>query len=137
MPTCAWVLLATSVFSVQPSEPPVIPSLIEALKDSDLETRAYSGIALAALGGKVVEPLLDALKDKDRNVRCGAAYAFGQMGIAAAPAKAQLLTALKDDDKDVRRQAAYALSRLLTAERERPVMAPLSPEPVLPVEPAK
>ncbi len=137
MHTCAWGLIAASLFSAQPLEPPVVPSLIAALKDPDLETRSYAATALAALGGRAVDPLLVALKDNDRNTRSGAAYALGQLGIAAGPAKSQLLMTLKDDDKDVRRQAAYALSRLMIAERERPVLSPPPPEPVFPVEPVK
>ena len=133
MHTCAWILAAAGFFGDQPVEAPVIPSLIATLRDPDIETRAYAGAALAALGVQAIDPLLEALQDKDRLARAGAAYALSQLGIAAGPAKTQLLNALKDEDKDVRRQAAYALSRLLTAERERPVMA-APPEPVFPSE---
>lgn len=129
-------LLTLSMTGFQDADPPVIPSLMNALKDPDLETRSYAATALAAFGAPVVDPLMIALKDKDRHARLGAAYALGQLGTTARPAKSLLLATLKDEDKDVRRQAAYALSRLLTAERERP-LSTTSPEPVFPPEPTK
>lgn len=130
------LLLTISLGGVQVPDPPVIPTLMNTLRDPDLETRSYAATALAALGEQVVAPLMESLKDKDRNARAGAAYALSQLGVAAGPAKPLLLAALKDEDKDVRRQAAYALSRLLTAERDRPV-ATTAPEPVFPVERVK
>lgn len=119
--------LASGLFGQ--SETPVIPPLIEALHDRDLEVRAYVGTALASLGAPTVDPLIKALRDPDRYQRAGAAYALGRLGMVALPAKPQLLTALKDEDKDVRRHAAYALSRILAAEREMPTSSSL-PAPV-------
>lgn len=117
------------------TDPPVIDSLIETLKDSDVEIRLYAGLALAQLGAPAVEPLLKALDGPDKNARAGAAYALGQLGTEALPAKPRLLKALKDNEKDVRRQAAYALSRLLTAEPA--TTSSTAPPPVFPEYPQK
>lgn len=137
MYSCAWIVAALISTNPPISDAPVIPSLIAALHDRDLETRIYAGAALAALGDKAVPSLLEALSDQDRNARAGSAYALGQMGIEALPAKAKLLAALNDPEKDVRRQAAYALSRLLSVERDRLAPIPTAPEPVFPAEPTK
>ncbi|MFL5331097.1 MAG: HEAT repeat domain-containing protein [Gemmataceae bacterium] len=125
-------LLTVSLMGPEPNDPPVMSSLINALRDRDIEVRAYAGSALAELGSAAVDPLIVAIQDADRFQRAGAAYALGRLGGAARPAQPQLLRALSDDDRDVRRQAAYALSRLLASERDQPSVAP---PPVFPQEP--
>jgi HEAT repeat protein len=128
-------LLFGGMIGAQNTDTPVVETLIDALKDPDVEIRLYAGTALAQLGPTSVDPLRKALDTGDKNSRSGACYALGQMGAAALPAKQQLLKALKDSERDVRRQAAYALSRLLSAETETPLSPP--PPPVFPEYPAK
>jgi HEAT repeat protein len=135
MSSLSLCLLVGGMIGAQNTEMPVVESLIDALKDPDVEIRLYAGTALAQLGPSSVEPLRKALENTDKHSRAGACYALGQLGAAALPAKQQLLKALKDPEKDVRRQAAYALSRLLSAESESPLTPP--PLPVFPENPAK
>jgi len=130
------LLLLAALIGAQPQEPPVIPALIGALGDPDVETRMFVGMALARLGPGTVEPLLAVLKGTDAVARAGAAYALGQLGPDAAPARGALLAALKDPSKDVRRQAAFALSRIVTPERTsaEPPSALPPPVPAFPSE---
>ena len=49
---------------------PVIPALIEVLKDEDPDVRTASAVALGAIGNKSTTPALKkALKDKDKDIR--------------------------------------------------------------------
>src|SRR5262245_30426856 len=64
----------------------LIPSLMEALKDTDPEVRQHTAMALAALGHEAVAPLMKALEDPIKEKRSGAAYALGQMGYNAQEA---------------------------------------------------
>src|SRR5262245_37711357 len=116
MNTISLCLMLTAFTEMQPPETPVIDTLVESLKDPDVEIRMYACLALVQLGPSVLEPLVKALEGPDKFARAGAAYAIGQLGVDGLPAKQRLLKALKDNEKDVRRQAAYALSRLLSAE---------------------
>lgn len=131
------LLLTAALWGAQPQEPPVIPALIGALGDPDVETRAFAGMALARLGPATVEPLLAALKGPDAVARAGAAYALAQLGPDAASARGPLLAALKDESKDVRRQAAFALSRIVVPERTsaEPPSALPPPVPAFPERP--
>lgn len=121
------LLLTAALLGAQPAEPPVIPALVGALGDPDVETRVFAGMALARLGPVTIEPLLATLRGPDTVARAGAAYALGQLGPDAAVARGPLTAALKDEHKDVRRQAALALSRIIT-----PVHTSAEPPPALP-----
>ena len=87
-----------------------LPELLEALKDTDAETR---GSAVTALGGigdpAAIGPILERLKDdKDRGVRLFSAFVLGKFESAAiVPA---LRAALDDEADDVRWNAALALA---------------------------
>src|SRR5207253_9383659 len=70
----------------------LIPSLIDALKDTDAEVRQHSAMALAALGPEAIKPLSDAMKDPVKEKRAAAAYALGQMGSLSRDAVPVLLT---------------------------------------------
>lgn len=135
MNSLGWLVLTAGLLGAQNPEPPVIDTLIESLKDPDVEIRMYAGLALAQMGAPAVEPLLKTLADPDRHARSGAAYALGQLGIDAIPAKSRLVKALKDPERDVRRQAAYALSRLLSVEST--ATSPSVPPPIFPEMPPK
>jgi hypothetical protein len=95
----------------------LIPGLLDALGDSESEVRQYAALALAGLGEEVIPHLSRALDDPNNLRRSAAAYALGQMGLAAHTAIPSLLRRLRDDDPAVRRAAAEALSRVTTANR--------------------
>jgi HEAT repeat protein len=64
-------------------------------------------------GGEVVEALSAALTHENWQVRAGAAFALGQMGQAAQPAKAALeKSAAADAEQAVRDAAAFALDAI-------------------------
>jgi hypothetical protein len=94
----------------------LVPSLIDALKDTDAEVRQHAAMALAAVGPEAIKPLSDALKDPVKEKRAAAAYALGQMGALSRDAMPVLLTALKDEESAVRRSASQAISRILSAD---------------------
>src|SRR6266568_1958210 len=94
----------------------LIPSLLDALKDTDSEVRQHTAMALASLGHEAIGPLTKALEDPVKEKRAGAAYALGQMGYNAHEAIPALLKALKDDEALVRRSASQAISRVLSGE---------------------
>src|SRR6185369_9080165 len=54
----------------------LIPSLIEALKDTDPEVRQHTAMALATLGRDALPPLINALEDPVTEKRAAAAYAL-------------------------------------------------------------
>src|SRR5437762_11135512 len=58
----------------------LIPSLLDALKDTDPDVRQHTAMALASLGHEAIGPLTKALEDPVKEKRAGAAYALGQMG---------------------------------------------------------
>lgn len=94
----------------------LIPSLVEALKDSDAEVRQHSAMALAELGHEAIKPLTEAISDPSKDKRAAAAYALGQMGYEGREAIPALLKALKDEESVVRRSSSQALSRILSKE---------------------
>jgi hypothetical protein len=96
----------------------LVPSLIEALKDSDNEVRRSAAATLVVIGREAVPSLLDMLKGKDAESRANAAYVLGQMGHAAQEALPALVKAMKDDDKAVRARAAFAVHHIVRDVRE-------------------
>lgn len=91
----------------------LIPSLIEALKDTEADVRLGAAHALASLGKEAVPSLMETLSHKDKNLRAFAIYALGQAGKPAGPAIPLLIKAIKDEDKEVRRQAVGALQKII------------------------
>jgi len=102
----------------------LIPTLIDALKDSDPEVRQHLATALANAGDKAILPLIEVLKDPNRDKRAAAAYALAQIGPSARNALPALIKSLNDDDKFVRRQVAYAISRITTQDRPPVIFSP-------------
>ncbi len=94
----------------------LVPTLIEALKDTDAEVRQNSAIALATLGHDALAPLKEALKDANKEKRASAAYALGQMGTTGREAVPDLLKVMKDEEAIVRRAASQAISRIVANE---------------------
>jgi len=87
------------------------PALIEALDDSDAETRVYAAWALGALGdSSAVKPLAARASDADPGMRKVVAYALGALG--ANSSRPELRAMLEDPVHDVRWNAAVALARL-------------------------
>ncbi|MCA1685249.1 MAG: HEAT repeat domain-containing protein, partial [Planctomycetia bacterium] len=73
--------------------------------------RALAVEAVGKLGPPVVPTLLEALKDRDESVREGAAQAIGLIGPDAAEAVPALIRGLRDRDAQVRLRAVEALAR--------------------------
>jgi HEAT repeat protein len=91
-----------------------IPTLIEALKNNDAETRAKAAEALWSIGPEArsaVPALVPLLKDKQTAVRLNAAGALGQIGAEAKTVIPALRGLLKDGDVYVRVQAATSLGK--------------------------
>jgi hypothetical protein len=101
----------------------LIPSLIDALKDSDSEVRQHAAMSLAAIGPESIKPLTESLTDPIVEKRAAAAYALGHMGYEGHDAIPALLKSLKDDDASVRRAASQAISRILSDEVIEPSRA--------------
>lgn len=115
LPRQTW-LAASFIASIGPavrSEPvafEAIPVLIEALKDSDPDTRDAVQGALAAIGEEAVIPLTAAMKSSDSTVRKHATDILGTIGRMENRVVPSLTAALADGDSNVRRAAAKALA---------------------------
>lgn len=133
-------LVSSASAQIPPKEPSPISTevllvpLLEALADTDIETRQNVALTLANLGSPAVAPLIETLKDRNAVRRAGAAYALAQLGPTAKAAVPALVKALKDDDINVRRQAAYALQRITAPE---PPLPPLNPPLLVPPPPER
>src|SRR5438093_2674240 len=92
---------------------------LQALQDSDPQTRREAAGALATLKAKDAAPQLAvALKDQDAGVRAKAAEALWSLGADASEAVPELTAALKDQSADVRLSAAGALGEIGAQARE-------------------
>ena len=93
-----------------------IPTLIEALDNDDISTRAFAASALGSIGesAKQAIPNLTNNLRNDRNelVRGSSAYALGRMGKSAQGAISDLVKALDDENELVRQSAAKALGQI-------------------------
>ncbi len=86
--------------------PEAIPSVVDALKDKQVDVRRAAVETLGAIGSQQVLPhVLEALRDSQSEVRRSAAYALKRLGNVAV-----LIDALNDKQHDVREAAAEALS---------------------------
>jgi HEAT repeat protein len=93
----------------------VLPILIEASQDQDLEVRIISMNALQKLGSTAraaVPVLIDNLNHKYAMVRWDAAYALGTIGPDAEAAVPALIERLKDENANVRSFSASALNSI-------------------------
>jgi hypothetical protein len=105
----------------QPPAPPPEESALAKETTSDLigklgndATGQAAARVLAQRGGsEVIEALAGALAHENWQVRAGAAFALGQMGQAALPAKAALEKAVAGDaEQTVKDAAAFALEAI-------------------------
>ena len=101
----------------------LMPSLIEALKDTDEEVRMNVSEAIIALGQEAVAGLIEAVDGKDTELRVAAARLLGNMAVqgrySAEEAIPALIKALKDQEKPVRQASAYALASILQHSQRR------------------
>jgi HEAT repeat protein len=88
------------------------PMLIEALGDTDPETRLKVAMALGALGRPAVPALSEALRHPDPLARINAARALLRIGPEAREAIPALAQALRDDDPLVDKMVIAALERI-------------------------
>ena len=94
---------------------PVVPALIERLKDDSHLVRSSAAGSLGMIAqdpGLTVPPLVRSLEDLDPRVRGPAALALGAFGHKAKVAVPTLLELLEDKNDEVRRCAAIALDRI-------------------------
>jgi HEAT repeat protein len=92
---------AKALGQIGPTAREAVPSLAEALKDSEVALRRESALALGLIGcgaGAAVSALAGALRDEDAVVRRRAAVALGEIGPIAKGAVLRLVKALADRD---------------------------------------
>lgn len=92
-----------------------LPSVIEALQDTDVETRREALLALAAMGPDAKDAAADVLKalsDGDASVKNAAAFAAGKIGPDAKGAAAELKKGLESADELHKTVCAWALTRV-------------------------
>jgi hypothetical protein len=110
-----------------------VPSLVDGLRDSDVNLRRNAALALHALGGgwwpfecgtqrvdiSVALPtLVKALSDPDSGVRSWSAQAIGGMQAAGAPAVPELIELLMSGDEGDKNGATIALRQIGPAARD-------------------
>ena len=101
----------------------VIPLLVGALKDKDVQMRRNACLALTELGGTwtanprvdtsdALPALIEATKDSDGAVRAWATHAIAEIGPAAETAVPALIELLNDPDEGARNNSAMALGSI-------------------------
>lgn len=91
----------------------IVPSYIEALKNSDARVRYEAAMVLAELGPAAkpaVAALVQAAKEENTLVRRWAVTALGRIGIPASQILPTLIAALEDPDTSVRQDALNAFN---------------------------
>jgi hypothetical protein len=94
---------------------PALPSLIEALDDTNAPVRLRAIrpiVVMGAVASDAAPVLASHLADSDTQVRQWSAVALGQIGPPAAGAVPRLAEALKDSEPAVRQAAAAALGAI-------------------------
>jgi HEAT repeat protein len=105
------------------------PTLVEALKEPQVETRIYALAALAELRDAAAVPaIIEAAGEVEKDVRKTALFTLGEIGDARAVPV--LVAALEDREADVRFNAALALSRF-GDRRAAPVLRSMMDRSVL------
>jgi len=97
-----------SVILKQTEENLAIKSLIQSLKEGDMNAQADALKAMAEMGESAVQPLISALEDESVKFRRKAADALINIG---DPAVEPLIEALDDNHQKIRRSAAFALEK--------------------------
>ncbi len=130
------LIMLLGVFAGKRAEPsttvlglakPVVPVLMEALRNPDRGVRANAAFILGTTGlgmgpdaAVAVPSLAEALKDPDAVVRASAAGALRMIGREAGDAIPALTAALKDNDKKVRDAASKALKSIQRDQKRKP-----------------
>jgi len=101
---------------------PLIPALVEALKDADESVSVNASRALAGLGLEAVPPLVKVVRDRDNPRRLAAIDVLARMGgdgrgEQACAALPELARALQDNDPAVRRSASRAIYEIVRSVR--------------------
>ena len=94
---------------------PVVPVLLQSLKNKDPAVAATAAMALEGIGPEigVVKALTNVVAEAtDSDVKLWAVHSLGRMGADSIPAVPCLTRALNDSDGDVRQEATNALRRL-------------------------
>jgi HEAT repeat protein len=106
----------TALEKIGPDAGAAIPTLVDALKDSNFAFRLRVAELLASLGGfratAAVDTLIEAFREKDEKIRQRAVVALRKFGPEASAAIPPLMQALKDADGDVRQSASEALANI-------------------------
>ena len=113
-------VVAHSLHPLGTNARPLIPTLIQCLKDRDLIVSEGAADALASFKiepSMVVPALMDSLQDPRASFRSVAALSLGEFGLDALPALPALSNLLNDPDPKVRRRATTAVARLREAAR--------------------
>jgi HEAT repeat protein len=108
--SCPWV--------IKPSDPKVVNSLLDALKDPDSEVRGSAAHSIGRLkpsDPKAVNSLLEAIKDQISDVRGSAARALGDLKSSDATVTKSLINALRDKNPRVRERAVRTLEEIKSA----------------------
>lgn len=116
--SAAWALVTQA--KGKEAQEIVLPVLIEASQDQDLEVRIISMNAMEKLGSTAraaVPVLIDSFNHKYPMVRWNAAYALGTIGPDAEAAVPMLIERLKDENANVR---SFATSSLSDKKHPRP-----------------
>ena len=95
----------------------VLPTMIEAMKDTDKDVCCSATYALARIAMRAKETvpaLIEALRDKDASVRSEAAKSQGWVSLSpvAKDAVPALIGAKRDKDEAVRQSATEALKEI-------------------------
>lgn len=89
----------------------LVPTLVVALKDPDLDVQQYARAALINLGPQAIPGLLQGLRSPNAELRRLCATLLGDIG--GEEGMPSLIQSLQDPDTEVRRAAAYAISQIV------------------------
>jgi beta-lactamase regulating signal transducer with metallopeptidase domain/HEAT repeat protein len=104
----------------------LMPSVLAALKDTDVDVRTGAARALIMVPGQAggaLDALIAAVKDENESVRQSALVALTNMGPAAKSATPAVLAAMKDSRPAVRATAAAALGAIQQPPAQPPPAA--------------
>lgn len=101
------------LYEIKPN-PPIVPSIIKAIKDEDPGIR-YVALFMISVSGNATKAgiplLMEALNEKDERIRGVAALAFQGMGSDAKPAIPKIIAILQNKQENERNRR-YALRTL-------------------------